>query len=257
MATHRLQKIELQGFRGFGTSPQSVALPKTVAALWGGNSQGKTSLAEAVEFLLTGHIARRDLLASAKDEFSQSLRNAHIPAAVSVYVGAEFVCPDGKVRHLRRTLVTDYDGNTSCVSRLELDGTICAETEIEDQIGVRLLHPPLRAPVLAQHTLGYVFTASPTDRAAYFRAVLDTQDLEDFRLAVAGLPSQIVAQGRPELDDLATMEGIPELVANLKAIRNAKSNAALDKALSSALETLLTAIGTTPKSTFSERITQL
>jgi hypothetical protein len=185
------------------------------------------------------------------------LRNAHIPSTVAVYVGAEFVCSDGKVRHLRRTLVTDYDGNTSCVSKLELDGTVCAETEIESQIGLRLLHPPLRAPVLAQHTLGYVFTASPTDRAAYFRAVLDTQDLEDFRAAVAGLVSQIAAPDRPELSDLAAVEGVPELAPDLKAIRDAKSNAALDKALSSALEALLAAIGVTPKSTFAERIAQL
>jgi len=40
---------DVQGFRSFGTSPQSVTLPDTVTALWGGNSQGKTSLAEALE----------------------------------------------------------------------------------------------------------------------------------------------------------------------------------------------------------------
>lgn len=186
-----VRKIDVQGFRGFGTSPQSITLPDTVTALWGGNSQGKTSLAEALEFLLTGQIARRELLASAKDEFSHSLRNAHIPTAVAVFVEAEFACADGAIRRLRRTLVTDFDGNSPCVSKLELDGSGCNEPDIEGVIGIRLLHPPLRAPVLAQHTLGYVFSASPTDRAAYFRAVLDIQDLEDFRAAVASLAEEI------------------------------------------------------------------
>src|SRR5258705_5462310 len=101
---HRIQRIDLQGFRGFGASPQSFTLPDSVVALWGGNSQGKTSLAEALEFLFTGHIARRELLASAKDEFSQALRNTHIPAHVSVFVEAHIPCPDGVCHRIRRTL---------------------------------------------------------------------------------------------------------------------------------------------------------
>lgn len=153
----RVRKIAVQGFRSFGTSPQSITMPETVTALWGGNSQGKTSLAEALEFLLTGQIARRELLASAKDEFSHSLRNAHMPAAATVFVEAEFLCADANIRKLRRTLLVDFDGSAPCQSKLEIDGAACDETDIESVIGIRLLHPPLRAPVLAQHTLGYVF----------------------------------------------------------------------------------------------------
>jgi len=74
----RLRKIKIQGFRSFGSARQTIDLPDTITALWGGNSQGKTSLAEAIEFLITGQIARRELLASAKDEFSDCLRSAHI-----------------------------------------------------------------------------------------------------------------------------------------------------------------------------------
>jgi DNA repair exonuclease SbcCD ATPase subunit len=162
-------------------------LADTVTVLWGSNSQGKTSLAEAVKFLLTGQIALRDLLASAKDEFSQSLRNAHVAGSTATFVEAEIMCDDGTVRRLRRTLVADNDGNAACVSQLPLDGKPCSEADIEQRIGLKLLHPPLRAPVLAQHTLGYVFSAAPTERAAYFRAVLDSQDLEDFRNAVASM----------------------------------------------------------------------
>ena len=50
-----------------------------------------------------------------------------------------------------------------------------------------LSQPPLRAPVLAQHTLGYLFSAKPQDRAGYFKALLEVTDLDEFRNAVAPL----------------------------------------------------------------------
>jgi AAA domain len=255
--TQRLRKFEIQGFRGFGTSPQSITLPDSVAAIWGGNSQGKTSLAEALEFLLTGQIARRDLVVSAKDEFSRSLRNVHMPTSVPVFVGGEFLCPDGQTRKLRRWLISDYDGNAACTSRLDLDGTPCAETDIEGHLGIQLQHPPLRAPVLAQHTLGYVFTASPTDRAAYFRAVLDTQDLEDFRSVVASLPLQLETPDMRLLGALGTLTQI-EGLANIEgSIQSSATQVGLEQVLGAAIATLLKSIGMAPAASLTERIPQL
>jgi hypothetical protein len=247
MSALRLRKIEIQGFRSFGTSRQSIDLAETVSALWGGNSQGKTSLAEAIEFLITGQISRRELLASAKDEFSDSLRNAHIPPATPVIVEAEFICADGKARRLKRTLVDDYKGSSVCTSKIEIDGKPCAEKDLETRIGVKLLHPPLRAPVLAQHTLGYVFSASPTDRAAYFRAVLDTQDLENFRTAVVTLQSQLLAPALPELAALSAIEAIPELSRSVGKIRASTSNAELESVILANLTAILETIGIAPK----------
>jgi hypothetical protein len=253
----RVRKIDVQGFRSSGTSRQSITLPDTVTALWGGNSQGKTSLAEAVEFLLTGQIARRELLASAKDEFSQSLRNAHIPHTVPVFIEAEFVCVDGKARKLRRTLVSDFDGNAPCQTTLELDGAMCSEPDVESTIGIKLLHPPLRTPVLTQHTLAYVFSASPTDRAAYFRAVLNTQDLEDFRGAVASLMEDLPKPNPAELADLTTVGTIPQLAGNVAAIERAKNEAEIKQALADAIEKLLGVIGVQPAIELEQRIEQL
>jgi RecF/RecN/SMC N terminal domain len=253
----RVQRIDVQGFRSFGTGRQSFALSDTVTALWGGNSQGKTSLAEALEFLLTGQIARRELLASAKDEFSHSLRNAHMALAMPVFVEAEFVCTDGKTRKLRRSLVADFDGNAPCQTKLELEGSECNEPDIESVIGIKLLHPPLRAPVLAQHTLGYVFSASPTDRAAYFRAVLDTQDLEDFRAAVASLIGEVPRPGAPEMTDLAAAGSIQEIADEIAAIEASEDENGVNSSLADALRTLLGVIGVKPASTLEGRIDQL
>jgi hypothetical protein len=255
--TVKLRKIELQGFRSFGSSRQIVNLPDTVAALWGGNSQGKTSFAEAMEFLFTGQISRRELLASAKDEFSDSLRNAHIAPAVAVTVEAEFICADGKVRCLKRILVDDYKASAACSSRIEIDGKPCTEADLATQIGLKLLHPPLRAPVLAQHTLGYVFSASPTDRSAYFRAVFDIQDLEDFRTVVDSLESQLVAPMLVELQGLLDVESIPELVGTVGRIRAAKSEADLDNALLQNLTALLVSLGVTPQPDLAQQADQV
>jgi recombinational DNA repair ATPase RecF len=50
MTPCRISKLEVLGFRAFGRNGQTLDLPSLIAAVWGPNSQGKTSLAEAVEF---------------------------------------------------------------------------------------------------------------------------------------------------------------------------------------------------------------
>ncbi len=257
MPSPRLRKLELQGFRSFGTARQTFDLSATVTVVWGGNSQGKTSLAEALEFLFTGLIARRELLASAKDEFAESLRNAHIPAGATVFVEAHIDCPDGVTRRLRRTLVDDFKGSGACTSRLELDGQSCTEDDLANQVGLKLMPAPLRAPVLAQHTLAYIFSAAPGDRATYFRAILDTQDLEDFRNSVAAVEAALRPPTIPELDKLNAIEAIPELTVVAKKMRTAKTKADLDKHLSGALKVLLVADGITAKISRTERAEQL
>lgn len=253
----RLRKLEVHGFRSFGTGRQSFDVSDTVTVLWGANSQGKSSLAEALEFLFTGDIVRRELMASAKDEFTDSLRNAHLPAATPVTVEATVECPDGVKRTLRRALVDDFKGNTACTSRIEIDGIPVTEADLPKQLGLKLMPAPLRAPVLAQHTLGYIFSAGPGDRATYFRAVLDTQDLEDFRNAVAGLEAALPSPQLPELQALEAVEAIPEVAASAKKMRTAKTKTALDKQVSGGLDALLTSIGINPKPTRIERATQL
>lgn len=255
----RITRIELQGFRSFGQARQILELPDSVAVLWGGNSQGKTSFAEALEFLLTGQIVRRDLLASTKDEFTEALKNAHISPTHDVVVEAWVSCADGKVRKLTRTLVEDYKRGAAagCVSRLQIDGKPCSEADIEATLGLRLSQPPLRAPVLAQHTLAYLFSVSPTERASYFRALLDTQDLEDFRAAVAALPPLLKAPALLQIDDLVAVEAIPALAGVVGRLRKSKTEADLRKHLPTCTSALLADIGLTSKSTLGEQADQI
>src|SRR5262245_54734809 len=104
--TCRISKLEVQGFRAFGRAVQTLDLPSLLAVVWGPNSQGKTSLAEAVEFLLTGQIVRRALMGSGQDEFADALRNAHLPARMHVFAQATIVDSGGTPRIVKRVLKT-------------------------------------------------------------------------------------------------------------------------------------------------------
>jgi DNA repair exonuclease SbcCD ATPase subunit len=104
MSPCRISKLEIQGFRSFGRDAQALELPSLLAAVWGPNSQGKTSLAEAIEFLLTGQIVRRALMGSGQDEFADALRNAHLPAGTPCFVQATVVDGHGSPHTIKRTL---------------------------------------------------------------------------------------------------------------------------------------------------------
>src|SRR5690348_16006832 len=129
MSPCRINKLEIFGFRSFGRNKQTLEFPSLLAAIWGPNSQGKTSLAEAVEFLLTGQIVRRELMASGQDEFAGALRNAHLPATAQVYVEATVVA--GASPHtIRRTVKIDYGKKQDCETILEIDGKPAVETDL-------------------------------------------------------------------------------------------------------------------------------
>ena len=186
MPSPRIKRIEIQGFRAFGGEGQTLAFGSRIAAVWAPNSQGKTSLAEAFEFLLTGQIVRRQLMASTRDEFADALRNAHMPDGTPTYVEAEITDADGTPHTIRRTINSDYAKREDCQSTLQLDGTNAKESDLAD-LGIALSQPPFTAPVLAQHTLGYLFSARPQDRATYFKTILEVTDLEELRHPVAEL----------------------------------------------------------------------
>ena len=164
----RINWIEIQGFRAFGRVAQRIDFSSQISVLWGPNSQGKTSFAEAIEFLFTGSIVRKEMLASAHDEFADSLRNTHLPAKEVVYVEAEIIDGPGVPHSVRRTLASDFSKKGNCTSTLQIDGKPSAPEGLA-KIGIILSQPPMAVPILMQHTLGYLFTAKPTERSLYFR----------------------------------------------------------------------------------------
>lgn len=191
MKAPRLKSLTVQGFRAYGAE-QTLKLSADIAAVWGPNSKGKTSLAEAFEFLFTGSLSRRELMASSQDEFADSLRHVHLAAALPTFVAATIVDSDGNERTLMRVLESDYAKKQSCRSRLELDGKSVDETALAD-LGIVLSLPPLAAPILAQHTLSYIFSVGPQNRSTYFKALLEVTDLDAVRNEIASTSNALTA----------------------------------------------------------------
>ena len=258
MASPRIKRIEIQGFRAFGREVQTLAFGSRIAAVWAPNSQGKTSLAEAFEYLLTGQIVRRQLMASARDEFADALRNAHMPDGTPTYVEAEIIDVEGTTRTIRRTLISDYAKRHECQSTLEIDNKNAKESDVAD-LGIVLSQPPFAAPVLAQHTLGYLFSARPQDRATYFKTILEVTDLEELRQPVAAL----AADFKPDDEDrnwarLTSIGAIKEagpFLAPFKTTVPAPID--LAAAIEGAITAILTESGTAIPNTTADRLAAL
>src|SRR5262249_18415776 len=83
----RLLNLTVRNFRGFGSEPTSVSLDGDLILFFGPNGFGKTSLAEAIEWLFYGTTKRRQQGdAYSRSEYANSFSNVHggTPTEVSV-----------------------------------------------------------------------------------------------------------------------------------------------------------------------------
>lgn len=89
-----IREIDAKEFCAFGQPSQDLAFTSWVAAAWTLDCQGKTGLAEDVEFLFAGRIVRREVMVGGQDEFADAPRNRRLPASEVVYAAAGVVRPD-------------------------------------------------------------------------------------------------------------------------------------------------------------------
>jgi len=224
--------IEICGFRAF-TKPQRLDFASSLALISGPNSHGKTSITEAIEFLLCGETLRRAFLGGAKAEFEATLRNAHLPADAPVWVKAAIVGADGAVHEVERRLQKDYGAEGDCESALLVDGV--AASGLSD-LGIVLANPPLRTPILFQHTVRFALSASPSERARYFRAVLGIEDLELVRQEIAALRDGLQAPADPSLARLDRLASGEPLAACAADVRAAQTVEEVESALGAGIE---------------------
>lgn len=226
----RLKRLEVVGFRAFGAVRQVLELEKDLAIVYAPNSHGKTSLAEAVEFLLTGGTSRRELVGSAVREFADALRNAHLAPGQDVEIRATIQGADGSSHIVERKLVADYSAKGNCTSSLTIDGR-AAESVAE--LGIALSQPPLAAPVLMPHGLRYVIQLEPTQRTTYFKMLLEMADLDEVRRQIAGLSTVLTAATEAVLAKLDACKSNPVFGAALSRCGTSLSSvrAALAEAL--------------------------
>ena len=156
-----------------------------------------------------------------------------------------------------RTLKTDYGKKQDCETILEIGGAIVSEAEIAT-LGIVLSRPPLRAPVLAQHTLGYRFSARPQDRAGYFKALLEVTDLDEFRSAVAALEKENEVVPGPLIIKLEAATAIPAARKNLRPLlAKVPGASAIDFAFAAACRELIESFGETAPTDHATRLARV
>ena len=230
----RLHSITVRGFRAFGKEPQTLECDGPLAVVFGRNSKGKSSLVEAIEFLLTGQTTRVQLHGGSSSEFAECLRNVHLTSSEDVYV--EAVVEIAGERHvLRRTLDEDLSPKGECKGTLTIKG---APIPGVDSIGIVLSPPPFETPILMQHALRFVLSTKPQSRADYLKAVLDISDLDEVREVIAAEVKDIEAPASPTLRMFRVCQEHPAFGAALKNV-DLSSSADIELGLVEAIRRLV------------------
>lgn len=172
----KLVKIKPRYFRGFGNS-EWVNLDNQFVLLYGLNGNGKTSIAEAVEWLLYGRTTRRDKGETfSQRDYQNTHRNVHAPAEIVTCVEAIFRLDDETEKTLRRDLRVGNRGVEDSVTYI--DGS----QDSFESIGI--VDNGLCCPVIAQHSLQDFIYSKPKDRRDKISALLGLEDLVSFKTSM-------------------------------------------------------------------------
>ena len=169
----RLLSVRPYFFRGFRQLEQSIRFDGDLVVIDGKNSSGKTSLAEAIEWLLTGGISRR--MNGDPKELSRFVSNRFKTKNEKTWVECELE-HSGQRTTLKRTLIEDYGStrNSVCKTRLSVDGQ-----DVDESISVLDRYFAGVAPLLLQHTLRNFVLEPPAKRPEYFEKLLNVDDISE------------------------------------------------------------------------------
>ena len=169
----RFLSIRPYYFRGFRQLECPISLDADLVSVDGRNSSGKTSLAEAIEWLLSGNIQRREQGDPA--EYAGFIANRFRPEREKTWVEC-ILAVDGTTTKIRRVLVEDYGSskNSHCTTQLFIK-----KREIKDSTDVLADYFSGVAPLLMQHTLREFVLESPDKRPRYFERLLNIDEISD------------------------------------------------------------------------------
>jgi len=178
----RLQSVHAHHFRGFRDMPTPIRMDGDLIVVEGRNSSGKTSLAEALEWLLTGRLSRRECEELGHpSELKDCVGNVFRPEGEETWVTAVFGldgADDTATITLRRVLKEDY-GTTrtsACSSVIVLNERELSDEEEREALDTLFASVP---PLLMQHTLRLFVQSNPSRRREYFERLLRLDELTD------------------------------------------------------------------------------
>ena len=244
-ASVRLMSILPHFFRGFREVAEPVRFEADLVVVEGRNSSGKTSLSEAVEWVLTGQLSRRTSGEHGHpSELAGCIANEFCPAGVQASVELTLAV-NGEQLVLRRVLTRDYSSTASDhpLSDLSLDGNPLSagqEQDLRDRLlaGVH--------PILMQHNLRRFVHDDPNARRQYFERLLQIDELTGLiEKAVIG-PTRLSQIANP--DGGAGVAALRALVSELERAPRAEADAVipslqkLERAASEKVPDTLTAL---------------
>jgi energy-coupling factor transporter ATP-binding protein EcfA2 len=188
----RLLSLTVRNFRGFGPNVEPIDLDGDLVLLYGPNGHGKTSLAEAIEWLFYGTTKRRirgeDF---SKAEYANTFANAHGGTPTEVSLRVRFT--DREFLLSRRLGVKE--ASATYIDNLPADFS-----------AVGIVPREAYYPVVAQHGLQTFVHSKPKDRRDAICAALGLDELTSLKSALESAkasfqrtPPQAVVEARKRL----------------------------------------------------------
>lgn len=172
----RLIEIKPKYFRGFGNSDW-INLDNNLVILHGPNGFGKTSLAEAIEWLFYGKTKRRERgEALSQRDYLGSFRNVHTPEGEITAVEAKIKLSNGTSYNLRRELIIGTRNSETSETFINENPDNFSSIGISDD--------ERYYPVVAQHSLQDFIHSRPKDRRDKISAALGLDVLVRYKTIV-------------------------------------------------------------------------
>ncbi len=199
-------------FRAFCDSAPVVFNAK-LTIFYGGNGAGKSSLSEALEWLLYGYTKRRRKGDEySKNEYKGSYVNNACPIGTAPYVEAQVKLADGSIHLIRRTMKLNKAGlPLDQESTLSVDGT-----PVVDFSHINLSYSEAQCPVIVQHGIQDFIHMRPIERYRVISEALGLSELVEFKDALER--AKIQRRNNPSTEVAQAKKIVAGLGVNLKSV---------------------------------------
>jgi AAA domain len=182
-----IDQLSIRGFRGFNDQ-QTLAFHPRLTVIYAPNSYGKTSISEAIEWLLYGTTSKLDH-ADYKEEYRGSLRNLHLLETLLPEV--EVVFHEGETKIVYHSELA----NEESIHRM-VDGKPTEFWPLQTEIDRAV------RPFILQHTLKELLLAKPNERFEGIARLLGFHALHQIQEDVVSFCTKPEAHIPPRVQEL-------------------------------------------------------
>ncbi len=193
----KIKSLTIRGFRGFNVE-RTIEFHNKLTLIHGRNSYGKTSISEALEWLLYGVTSKVKQGEHSKTEYKGSYRNNHLPGGLTPLVKVAFVEADVHSEYVAELVEED-----------EVKKLVAGKEVTDWPLGLELSTLP--KPFIVQHALKNLLLVSPDERFEGFAKLLGLEDLNRIHQDFINLSTKPEACFPPEVrllnSEVGALEG--------------------------------------------------